>query len=79
MQLKAKVKLIRNFIYVNQLDVQSIRILFAQYAIEMRLTRGRSNPREATSDQVKDCDVNMFRPLPNFDSYCLIHIYKVAR
>ena len=68
-----------NFIYMNQFDVQSVCILFAQYAIEMRLTRRGANPREATPDQVKDGDVYMLRPLPNFNSYCLIHIYKVAR
>ena len=76
-QLKAKVKLIRNFIYVNQFDMKSICILFAQDAIEMRLARRRAHTWETTSDQVKDCNVNVLRPLPNFYSFYFIHTNNI--
>lgn len=76
-QLRAKVKLIRNFIYVNQFNIKGIRILFSQDAVEMRLTRRRAHTWETTSDQVKDCNVDVLRPLPNFYSFCFIHTYNI--
>ena len=76
-QLKAKVKLIRNFIYVNQLNIKGICILFAQDAIEMRLTRRRAHTWKTTFDQVKDCNVDVPRPLPNFYSFCFIHTNNI--
>lgn len=76
-QLRVNVKLIRNFIYVNQFDMKSICIFFAQDAIEMRLTRRRAHAWQATSDQVKDCNVDMLRPLPNFYSFCFIHTNNI--
>ena len=71
-------RIILHFLYVNQLNMKSVSIFLSQYAIEMRLTRRGANSRKATLDEVKDCDVNVFRPLPNFDSFSLIHTYIIT-
>ena len=71
-------RIILYFLDVNQLNMASVSILLSQYTIEMRLTRRGANSRKATLDQVKDCNVYMFRPLPNFDSFSLIHTYIIT-
>jgi hypothetical protein len=66
------------YFYMDKLNMKSKSLLFFKDSVEMGLTRCGANPRKATLDQVKDCDINMLRPLPNFDSLRLIHIYIIT-
>ena len=63
---------------MDKLNMESKSPLFFKDSVEMGLTRCGANPRKATLDQVKDCDINMLRPLPNFDSLSLIHTYSIT-